>query len=54
MDQEPRTNYQEAGVVDKIGGMVNYKNVPYYVNSAAKGATNIAEFVGKLPFAATE
>ena len=54
MDQEPRTNYKEAGVVDKIGGMVNYKNVPYYVNSAAKGATNIAEFVGKLPFAATE
>jgi len=54
MDQEPRTNYKEAGAVDKIGGMVNYKNVPYYVNSAAKGATNIAEFVGKLPFAATE
>ena len=54
MDQEPRTNYKEAGVVDKIGGMVNYKNVPYYVNSAAKGATNIAEFFGKLPFAATE
>jgi hypothetical protein len=54
MDQEPRTNYKEAGAVDKIGGMVNYKNVPYYVNSAAKGATNIAEWMGKLPFAATE
>jgi hypothetical protein len=54
MVQEPRTNYKEAGVVDKIGGMVNYKNVPYYVNSAAKGATNIAEWMGRLPFAATE
>jgi hypothetical protein len=54
MVQEPRTNYKEAGTVDKIGGMVNYKNVPYYVNSAAKGATNIAEWMGRLPFAATE
>jgi hypothetical protein len=53
-DHGPRTNYKEAGVVDKIGGMVNYKNVPYYVNSAAKGATNIAEWMGRLPFAATE
>jgi hypothetical protein len=54
MDQEPRTNYKEAGAVDKIGGMVDVRNVPYYVNSAAKGATNIAEWMGKLPFAATE
>jgi hypothetical protein len=54
MDREPRTNYKEAGVVDKIGGMVNYKNVPYYVNNVAKGATNIAEWMGRLPFAATE
>jgi hypothetical protein len=54
MVQEPRTNYKEAGVVDKIGGMVNYKNVPYYVNNVAKGATNIAEWMGRLPFAATE
>jgi hypothetical protein len=23
-----RIGYEEAGVVDKIGGMVNYKNVP--------------------------
>jgi len=54
MDQEPRTNYQEAGVVDKIGGMVNYKNVPHYLAKPLKGVTNVAEFVGKLPFAATE
>jgi hypothetical protein len=49
-----RIGYEEAGAVDKIGGMVNYKNVPYYVNSAAKGATNIAEWMGRLPFATTE
>jgi len=54
MDHGPRTNYKEAGVVDKIGGMVNYKNVPHYLAKPLKGVTNIAEFVGKLPFAATE
>ena len=54
MDREPRTNYKEAGVVDKIGGMVNYKNVPHYLAKPLKGVTNIAEWVGRLPFAATE
>jgi hypothetical protein len=49
-----RIGYEEAGVVDKIGGMVNYKNVPYYVNSAAKGATDMAEWVSRLPFATTK
>jgi hypothetical protein len=49
-----RIGYEEAGVVDKIGGMVNYKNVPYYVNSAAKGVTDMAEWVSRLPFATTK
>jgi hypothetical protein len=53
-DHGPRTNYKEAGAVDKIGGMVNYKNVPYYVNSAAKGVTDMAEWVSRLPFATTK
>ncbi len=54
VDHGPRNNYKEAGVVDKIGGMVNYKNVPHYLAKPLKGVTNIAEWVGKLPFAATE
>jgi hypothetical protein len=49
-----RIGYEEAGAVDKIGGMVNYKNVPYYVNSAAKGVTDMAEWVSRLPFATTK
>jgi hypothetical protein len=53
-DHGPRTNYKEAGVVDKIGGMVNYKNVPHYLAKPLKGVTNIAEWMGRLPFAATE
>jgi len=51
VDHGPRTNYKEAGVVDKIGGMVNYKNVPHYLAKPLKGVTNIAEWVGRLPFA---
>jgi len=50
-DHGPRTNYKEAGVVDKIGGMVNYKNVPHYLAKPLKGVTNIAEWAGRLPFA---
>jgi hypothetical protein len=53
-DHGPRTNYKEAGAVDKIGGMVNYKNVPHYLAKPLKGVTNIAEWMGRLPFAATE
>jgi hypothetical protein len=52
--QGGRIGYEEAGAVDKIGGMVNYKNVPYYVNSAAKGVTDMAEWVSRLPFATTK
>jgi hypothetical protein len=47
-------NYKEAGAVDKIGGMVNYKNVPHYLAKPLKGVTNIAEWVSRLPFAATK
>jgi hypothetical protein len=53
-DHGPRTNYKEAGVVDKIGGMVNYKNVPHYLAKPLKGVTNIAEWGSRLPFAATK
>jgi hypothetical protein len=52
--QGGRIGYEEAGVVDKIGGMVNYKNVPHYLAKPLKGVTNIAEWMGRLPFATAE
>ena len=52
--QGGRIGYEEAGVVDKIGGMVNYKNVPHYLAKPLKGVTNIAEWGSRLPFATAE
>jgi len=49
-----RIGYEKAGVVDKIGSMVDSRAWPHYAANTAEGVTNIAEWMGRLPLAGSK
>ena len=44
----------EQNVFEKLGDVVDIRNIPYYADRAVKGGVNVAEVSAKLPFVAGE
>jgi hypothetical protein len=48
----PRENNSEGTTLEKLGDIVDVRNVPYYASKGLEGIVNASEMLSKLPFAA--
>ena len=49
---EERENYKEGTTLEKLGDIVDVRNVPYYASKGLEGIVNAGEILSKFPFVA--